>query len=135
LRDKDKPEIDFNNMASAFQNEMKSSKSKREGMTLVKSILKTFKKPFLLITFFCVIITFLQMYQPILSHDVIEYISSDNKTIKTGLIYFFTIFSINLFLSIVQTFIWYYFGVLGFNLSNTLSLLIYEKALKHPLIT
>lgn len=75
------------------------------------------------------------MYQPILSHDVIDYISSDDRTLKTGLLYFFAIFFINLFLAVVQTFIWYYFGVLGFNLSNTLSLLIYEKALKHPLIT
>lgn len=37
--------------------------------------------------------------------------------------------------SIVQTFLWYYFAVLGYNLANTLSLLIYNKALKHPLVS
>ena len=33
------------------------------------------------------------------------------------------------------SYLFFYFGVLGFNLSNTLSLLVFNKALKHPLIT
>lgn len=85
--------------------------------------------------FFSIMITSLQMYQPILSHDLIDYIGKAEHSLKTGLIYFFAIFSISLLLAISQTFLWYYFGVLGFNLSNTLSLLIFQKALKHPLIT
>lgn len=32
-------------------------------------------------------------------------------------------------------FLFFYFGVLGFNLSNTLSLMVFNKSLKHPLIT
>lgn len=75
------------------------------------------------------------MYQPILSHDVIDYIAEGDRTTGTGLAYFFAIFGISLFLAISQTFMFYYFGILGYNLSNTLSLLIYNKALKHPLIT
>lgn len=44
-------------------------------------------------------------------------------------------FGLNLFMSILQTFMWYYFAILGYNLSNTMSLLIFDKALKHPLIS
>lgn len=75
------------------------------------------------------------MYMPILSHDVIDYIAEGDRTVGKGLAYFFAIFGIALFLSITQTFFFYYFGILGYNLSNTFSLLIYNKALKHPLIT
>lgn len=75
------------------------------------------------------------MYGPILSHSVIEYIDSGDKEFTTALRYFLTIFAINLFTTIAQTFLFYYFGVLGFNLSNTLSLLVFNKALKHPLVT
>ncbi len=49
--------------------------------------------------------------------------------------YFIAIFSVTCFLVISQTSMWYYFAILGYNLSNTLSLIIYNKALKHPLIT
>ena len=44
-------------------------------------------------------------------------------------------FGLNLFMSILQTFMWYFFAILGYNLSNTMSLLIFDKALKHPLIS
>lgn len=34
--------------------------------------------------------------------------------------------------AIMQSHLYYHFAVFGFNLSNTLSLLIYEKSLKYP---
>lgn len=34
---------------------------------------------------------------------------------------------------IAQSHVYFNFGILGFNLSNTLSLLLYEKSLKHPI--
>ena len=51
------------------------------------------------------------------------------------MLYFFVMFGLNLFMSILQTFMWYFFAILGYNLSNTMSLLIFDKALKHPLIS
>lgn len=49
--------------------------------------------------------------------------------------YFVGIFMLTLLLALDTSYLFFYFGVLGFNLSNTLSLLVYNKALKHPLIT
>lgn len=51
------------------------------------------------------------------------------------MIYFFGIFGVTLFLALVTSYLFFYFGVLGFNLSNILSLLVFNKALKHPLIS
>jgi hypothetical protein len=77
----------------------------------------------------------LQMYSPILSHDVIKYIAEGEKTAGTSILYFFSIFAVTLFMALDTSYLFFSFGVLGFNLSNTLSLLIYNKALKHPLLT
>lgn len=52
-----------------------------------------------------------------------------------SILYFFSIFTVTLLMALDTSFLFFYFGVLGFNLSNTLSLLVYNKALKHPLLT
>lgn len=88
-----------------------------------------------MILLFSIVKTGLQMYSPILSHDVIDYISQDNKTTATSLVYFGSIFMVTLLMALDTSYLFFYFGVLGFNLSNTLSLLVYNKALKYPLIT
>lgn len=35
---------------------------------------------------------------------------------------------------VAQSHVYYNFGILGYNLSNTLSLMLYEKSLKHPVL-
>jgi ABC-type multidrug transport system fused ATPase/permease subunit len=105
------------------------------GMTLVDSILITFSKELFRIFMFGFVVTTLELFQPTLSYSVINYIKDDNKDIKSGLTYFIGIFITTLLISLSTTLLWYYFTILGFNLSNTFSLLIYNKALRHPLIT
>lgn len=75
------------------------------------------------------------MYSPILSHDIINYITQGEKTPTTSLLYFLAIFTITMLMALLTSYLFFYFGVLGFNLSNTLSLMIFNKSLKHPLIT
>jgi hypothetical protein len=76
------------------------------------------------------------MYQPILSHDIIAYIGGEEeRTIRTNTLYFLGMFALSIANTISQVYMWYCFGFMGFSLSNTLSLLIYSKAMKHPLIT
>jgi hypothetical protein len=77
----------------------------------------------------------LQMVMPILSHIIMTYIESNDRSTKMSIIYFIAIFIVTLSMSFGSSFLIYHFGVLGYTLSNTLSLLIYQKALKHPLIT
>jgi hypothetical protein len=81
-------------------------------------------------------ITTLQMYQPILSHDIIEYIGNEKaKSMKKNIIYFSSIFGVAIISTIAQVHLWYRFSFMGYSISNTLSLIIYKKAMKHPLIT
>lgn len=79
--------------------------------------------------------TILQIAQPILTNQTIAYIEGESRNFKTGFLYFLGILSATLVMSLLMSQIYYIFAVLGFNLSNTLSLLIYNKTLKHPLIT
>ena len=50
------------------------------------------------------------------------------------MIYFLAIFTCSLVVSVLIAQIMFYFVVLGFNISNSLTLMIFHKALKHPLL-
>ena len=75
------------------------------------------------------------MYTPIITHDIINYISQGNRTFEISLAFFLGIFFIKFIMCVSQSFLFFYFAILGFNISNTLSLMIYKKSLAHPLIT
>ena len=75
------------------------------------------------------------MYQPILMNQIMDYVKQANKQISQGLVFFAAIFATNFLTSISASHLFYHFALIGFNLSNALSLLIYEKSLKHPLLT
>ena len=75
------------------------------------------------------------MYQPILMNQIMSYVKSENKDLNMGLLFFATVFATNFLTAISDSHMCYHFSLLGFNLSNALSLLIYEKSLKHPLLT
>ena len=73
------------------------------------------------------------MIQPILLNEIMEYIGGDKTWLESGL-YFLSILAVRLVLGICLSHFYYRMGVFGFKLSNTLSLLIYSKALKQPLL-
>ena len=75
------------------------------------------------------------MFQPILMKKIMDYVNQGEKTASESSIYFCSIFLIRLLLAIILPHFYYKFGVFGFNLTNTLSLMIYKKAMKHPLLT
>jgi len=77
------------------------------------------------------------MLQSVLSHNVIDYIADEEKirTLEKDLFYFITILTFSFFLCVSNSFIWYYFNIIGYNVSNTLSLAIFYKSLKHPFIS
>ena len=62
------------------------------------------------------------------------YIGGGEKSLLKSGLYFLSILGVRLLLGICLSHFYYRLGVFGFKLSNTLSLLIYTKALKHPLL-
>lgn len=132
LRDKHKPKVEYVKLATAYSSEKDSP---TQGVKLTKSLFKAFKREAGLVFFFALLYSAFQMYTPILTHDIISYISDKDRVFETSLYFFLTILSIKFIMCLSQSFLYYYFTVLGFNISNTLSLMIYKKALDHPLIT
>lgn len=127
-----KPKIEFDQLMLNFgQNE----KSSTEGLTLVKSVAKTFKKNILVLFLATFVLIIAMTYQPILMNQMMSYARNDSKTFSQSLIYFLGILISSFVVSVAFAHIFYNFAVFGFNLSNTLSLMLYDKALKHPLIT
>lgn len=77
------------------------------------------------------------MYAPIITDQIITYIEdapSNERSTSQGLSLFVGVLLLTLFKMIAQSHVYYNFGILGYNLSNTLSLLLYEKSLKHPVL-
>ena len=83
---------------------------------------------------FAVLTASLSMYLPILNHDVIDYIGSKHRQLSQGLQYFFGVFVLKIVITLSKTFLTYYQSVFGFNLSNALGMVIYDKALRYPLL-
>lgn len=77
------------------------------------------------------------MYAPIITDQIITYIEegpANERSTSKGLSLFIGVLVLTLFKLIAQSHVYYNFGILGYNLSNTLSLLLYEKSLKHPVL-
>lgn len=75
------------------------------------------------------------MYQPILMNQIISYAMSEDKNIIDSLLTFLALLFTTLIIAIATSQISYHFGMLGYNLSTTIDLMLYRKALKHPLMT
>lgn len=132
LKTSHKPKIEFDQLIRTFDNDEKSS---TEGLTLVKSVAKTFKKNIFALFLATFIFIIVNMYQPILMNQIMSYARDEEKTFTQSLLYFLGILVTSFVVSVAVSHIFYNFAVFGFNLSNTLSLMLYNKALKHPLIT
>lgn len=104
-------------------------------MTLVKAITKAFKRQIILLLLVALIYVAAIMYSPILMNNMMDYINSKNKAVSQSVLFFFAIFMTNFILSVSSSHIFFRFAIFGYNLSNTLSLLLFNKALKHPLLT
>ena len=77
----------------------------------------------------------LQLYQPVIMNQIIDYLNVKDRALLQGIIFFSVIFLITFVSSIIGGHVSFQFEILGMNLSNTLGLLIFNKTLKHPLLT
>lgn len=113
---------------------IRTPKSPKKGLTLIKAISKFYWKSITFLGILALFITILTMTAPVLTHLIINFvkISPQNRNWNEGIYIVLGIFFTNLGKAILQSHLFYRFAVFGFNLSNTLSLLIYEKSLKYP---
>lgn len=74
LKEEDRPKVDFNRLQTSWDKTSTQNRSKTKGWTLVKSMMKGFRKEFILVFIFAFILAALQMYLPILSYGVIQFI-------------------------------------------------------------
>lgn len=100
----------------------------------MKAITKAYKSSFIALSLLSLFITILTMAAPVLTHLIITYIKkpSQERSLNQGIFLVLGISGISLVKALLQSHLYYKFAVLGFNLSNTLSLIIYDKALKYP---
>lgn len=85
-----------------------------------------------------IVIELLQLIPPVVTDMIIKYVenkTAETENIETGLIYFFSLLFSLLLNAIILSQLFYQFNTLGYIVRNCLSLMIYEKALNHPLIT
>lgn len=100
----------------------------------MRAIMKAYRSSFIALSLLSLFITILTMAAPVLTHLIITYIKkpSQERSFDEGILLVLGISAISLVKALLQSHLYYKFAVLGFNLSNTLSLIIYDKALKYP---
>jgi ABC-type multidrug transport system fused ATPase/permease subunit len=125
------PEIEFNNLHNCIRD---TRKSKKKGVTLLKAVMRCYWKEIAGLGVLSLLITSMTMTAPILTHKIIAYIKQDTSERNTNegawLIVGITLIALGK--AIFQSHLYYRFAIFGFNLSNTLSLLIFQKSLKYP---
>ena len=126
-----RPKLDFQEMLHQFDN---TSKSSHKGFTFLKVIIKTYKSFLASIGILALLTTLITMMAPALTHKIISFVKLDeiDRQASEGAWLIILIIVVTLGKAIVQTHLYYQFAVFGFNLSNTISLVLYQKALKYP---
>ena len=100
----------------------------------MKAIFRAYNSSFIALSLLALFITILTMAAPVLTHLIITYIKkpTQERSLEEGIVLVIGISAISLVKALLQSHLYYKFAVLGFNLSNTLSLIIYDKALRYP---
>ena len=76
------------------------------------------------------------MYTPILTSQIMEFVKDNpsERDLLIAILFFSAVFIVTFFRTVSENQLYYNFGVFGYNLSNSLSLLIYSKALRYPVL-
>lgn len=72
------------------------------------------------------------MLLPNITKLVINYVEGENKEVQMGIILLGSILLLKFVQNLAETHLFFDFTVLGYNVSNGLSLCIFNKALKYP---
>jgi len=98
---------------------------------LLKIIAKTYYKPFLTILTYLIVYVVMQTVSPYLTALMMRYIAhKEDYADYYGVMLFVFVIVLEIVKSISETHLGYRFTILGINLTNNLTLLIYSKSLK-----
>ncbi|KAL4454971.1 hypothetical protein ABPG74_006353 [Tetrahymena malaccensis] len=108
---------------------------RKSNQTLIRSLVSTFRRRLtisFLISFFdsCVL-----MSTPYLIKTVIEYSSEQNQDYRKGIILICAVILSRIILCLLDSHAYYQFSVLGFDLTNTVSVALLEKSLRYSLLS
>ena len=100
-------------------------------MTLIRVIAESHRQPLIIIAVLALLSTLLAMSTPIITHNIVEFVKlpTEDKTFREGVWIMFWVVVITLGKSMIQTHLYYSFALLGYNVSTTLSLLLFKKSL------
>jgi hypothetical protein len=119
-------------MKNHFEHTTKSSK---EGFTLIKVLTKTYLCEFLTILAFLTLYVSIQSLSPYLTSLIMRYVAhKDDYAYYYGGMLFATVLLLQMVKSLSEAHMGYRFTKLGINLTNSLTLLIYSKSLKYQSI-
>jgi ABC-type protease/lipase transport system fused ATPase/permease subunit len=102
------------------------------GMRLVKSMLSANYRTVKIVLLTTFVSKGIYMLLPNITKTVITYIESDGKSLYQGAGLVGLILFLKCIQNISDSHMYFNFNMLGFNLSNSVSLCIYDKALKYP---
>ena len=100
-------------------------------MTLIRVIAESHRQSLLIIAGLALLSTLLAMSTPIVTHKIVEFVKlpTEEKTFREGAWIMFWVVTVTLGKSMIQTHLYYSFALLGYNVSTTLSLLLFKKSL------
>jgi ATP-binding cassette subfamily C (CFTR/MRP) protein 1 len=95
-------------------------------------MLSTYSRFIKIILFTAIISKGILMVLPNITKMVIAYVQSNDKSFSQGIQLIGLVLSLKAIKNLAESHMWYNFNILGYNLSNTFKLCIYDKALKYP---
>ena len=128
LPDKYSTSAQFNKFHNIWQN---MQRSKSEGWTLIRALLKLHKKEWLLLFLAIFVTVTLFMSFPLLTALNIDYLQNHRDDLTRGIILFLMTFFISVIHRIVFSHYFFQFMNLGIRLSNVVTMIIYNKSLKY----
>lgn len=115
-----------------FEELIRNDSRGSEGFRLVRSMVKAFSGSIWLILLAGAVSTTISMLLPNVTKMVISYVEGDNKELKMGVLLLASILVLKFIQNLAESHLFYHFTVLGYNVTNGLSLCVFNKALKYP---
>jgi hypothetical protein len=106
-------------------------KSKTEGFTLIKALFKTFRREWFYLSIILVLMEITVVSTPVLTALSISYITHDQGETGYAVLLFLATFGVMTLSRMFSTHFTYRMGNIGISMSNTVTMMIFNKSLKY----
>jgi ABC-type bacteriocin/lantibiotic exporter with double-glycine peptidase domain len=115
-----------------LEKEFRKEKKNSEGMSLLKAMFAATKHLTIPIMITAFIAVGISMSIPYVTQIIIAYISSGKKELSKGIMYISGILVLKFVQNVAESRMYYNLSIIGYNLCNTISVCIFEKASRYP---